>query len=268
MIVAVCADKGSPGVTTLALTLALVWPGERLLLEADPSGADLAFRLRRPDGRLGLDPQPSVLSLAVDARAGLGAGSLPGYAQKTALGVAVIPGAATAEDHHPMRELWPRAASEAAAWDGVVIVDLGRLQLGHPSLPLAQAATVVVVLARPSVEGLYRLRHRVVELEHLLAGPAHAATPGIAVAVLAPRSRQRAAIDQTRRVLEAAGSTAGVVGAVTADPPGVAALYSSHLGWRLTRSSLLTSAAALAQTLIDGSPGLTAALPSSQGVVA
>ena len=43
MIVAVCADKGAPGVTTLCLTLGMVWPGERVVLEGDVSGSDLPF---------------------------------------------------------------------------------------------------------------------------------------------------------------------------------------------------------------------------------
>ena len=40
MIVTVCADKGSPGVSWTATVLGMVWPGERVLLEADPSGGD------------------------------------------------------------------------------------------------------------------------------------------------------------------------------------------------------------------------------------
>ena len=44
MIVAVGADKGAPGVTTAALALGMVWPTDRVVLDADPSGADLPFR--------------------------------------------------------------------------------------------------------------------------------------------------------------------------------------------------------------------------------
>jgi hypothetical protein len=43
VIVAVCADKGSPGVTTLALALGVVWPGERVCL----MGSCPATRKRR-----------------------------------------------------------------------------------------------------------------------------------------------------------------------------------------------------------------------------
>ena len=52
MIVTVCSDKGSPGVTTLAVAIGLVWPVPRLVLEADPAGGDLAFRMRRTGVRL------------------------------------------------------------------------------------------------------------------------------------------------------------------------------------------------------------------------
>ena len=43
MIVSICADKGSPGVTTAATALAMAWSGELVVLEADTSGGDLAL---------------------------------------------------------------------------------------------------------------------------------------------------------------------------------------------------------------------------------
>ena len=51
VIVAVGSDKGSPGATTLATALGLVWPGDRLLCELDPRGADLPFRLMGANGQ-------------------------------------------------------------------------------------------------------------------------------------------------------------------------------------------------------------------------
>ena len=259
----------------LALALALAWPGERLLLEADPTGGDLAFRLRGTDGGLGLDPEPSVLSLAVDARTGLEAGSFPSYAQTTCAGRAVIPGAPTAEDHQPMRELWARVAAEAAAWDGVVLAELGRLHPGHPGLPLLHAAAVVVIAGSDhSVEGLYRLRHRVAELEHLRSHHPGAAVPragthdvGVAVAVIETRVRNRVAIEQATRVLRSAGSAAFVAGWLASDPSGVSTLYAGRPERRLARCALVTSARALAQALIARWPDLAAAPSSTEGVV-
>ena len=65
MIVSVCADKGSPGVTTLATVLGLVWPGQRVVVEADTAGSDLSFRLRPATTDtvcwvVGLAPEPSI----------------------------------------------------------------------------------------------------------------------------------------------------------------------------------------------------------------
>src|ERR1700733_5524315 len=47
-LIAVAADKGAPGVTTTALSLAAVWPRPVLLAECDPAGGDLVYRLPAP----------------------------------------------------------------------------------------------------------------------------------------------------------------------------------------------------------------------------
>lgn len=268
MIVAVCADKGSPGVTTLCAALALVWPGERLVLEADPSGADLPLRLESAGGGP-LEHTPNVLSLAADARIGLPAGALPRYAQDTALGVPVIPGALSAEAYLPLRALWPGVAGEAARWPGTVIADLGRLQPGHTALPIAQAATAVVLLARPTLDGLFHLRDRVYELAHLLGRPAGPGADGhgpdrfrspVTVAVLSAPKQERVGMEQVTGMLEAMGAPVRVAGAIADDPRTVQALYAARLDRRAARTPLLSSATALAASLTTTYPELTAAL--------
>ena len=67
MLIGVCSDKGSPGATTTALTLASVWPTRALVVEADPNGGDLAIRLRTKDGAA-LPEAPTVLTVAAAAR--------------------------------------------------------------------------------------------------------------------------------------------------------------------------------------------------------
>lgn len=57
MIVTVCADKGSPGVSTTAAALGMVWPGERVVLEADPSGG--GRRPAVPDDGGPVTPSPA-----------------------------------------------------------------------------------------------------------------------------------------------------------------------------------------------------------------
>ena len=113
VIVSVCSDKGSPGVTTLAVALGLVWPGERVVLEADTAGGDLAFRLR-PAGRTaaGRGWRRTRRSRRWPRRPGwaAGGGTVAVRAADTSLGVPVVPGALSAERFRPLRPLWPRVA--------------------------------------------------------------------------------------------------------------------------------------------------------------
>ena len=67
MFIALCGDKGSPGVTTTALVLASAWAGQAVAVEADPAGGDLAIRLH--PGGSALPETPTVLSVATAARA-------------------------------------------------------------------------------------------------------------------------------------------------------------------------------------------------------
>jgi hypothetical protein len=256
VIVATCADKGSPGVTTVATVLGLVWPNERVVAEMDPSGCDLALRLR-------LGPEPSVLALAADARAGLPDGPMA-YAQPTALGVPVVAGAETAEQFLPMARLWPQVAAESARWPGTVLADLGRMQPGNPALPVAQAATVVLVVARATVEGLHHLRHRVTELAAAV-GTADGIRSRLAVVMVCPARRGDATVGQVRTVLDAAGSPVPVAGYVAEDPAAAAALWGGPVTKTLARSELVRSAGTLAETLLAWWPELARSRPRSWG---
>lgn len=270
MIVAVGADKGSPGVTTVASVLAMVWPGQRVLLEADPAGGDLAFRLRPPlgAGRL-LDPEPSVLSLAADVRGGLPPGGLARYGQPTSLGFDVIPGALSAEGFAPVARLWPQVAAAAHRWPATVVADVGRLQPGTAVLPVVRAATVVLLLARPSLEGLYHLRDRVGELAAAVADPA-AGRSRVAVVVTARSKDRRDALGQVRQLLGAAGSPVPVAGFVPYDRAAVELLRAGVPGRRLAGSDLLRSVRALAETVVSWWPQLAGspAPPAGPGTAA
>ena len=258
MIVSVCADKGSPGVSDLATVLAVVWPGRRIVLEADCAGADLPFRLRHADGDRLLDAQPSVLSLAADCRGALPDGGLVGYAQPTTLGVPVVPGALSAEGFAPMARLWPQVAAAASGWDGMVIADLGRYQPGNAAAALARASTAVLLLARPDLPGLYHLRDRVGELAASLGDPSQDRHPVAVVVRARAGSAGRAALQQVRQVLAAAGSPVPVAGLFADDPAAITLLRQGVLSRRLLGSDLVRSAQALAATLIGWWPHLAA----------
>jgi len=133
VIIAVGSDKGSPGATTFATVLALAWPGERVLCELDPRGADLPFRLMHADGRH-LPAQPSIATLAVAARPGGVPPELAQFAQPTLLGVPVIRGEVSTRASSKVAPHLPGIAQLAAAWLGTVIADVGSLQPGNPAL--------------------------------------------------------------------------------------------------------------------------------------
>jgi len=278
MIVTLCSDKGSPGVTTLAVALGMVWPVPRLVLEADPAGGDLAFRMRHTDGGGPLNPDPSAATLAAAVRAGLAEKDLPGYAQPTTLGVPVIPGVLSPERGAPLRPLWPRVAGVAAAWPGTVFADIGRAQPGNPALPLARSATCVLLLARASLEGFYHLRDRVGELSQVVGDPQsqrsesapRPSTPRSPLAVVVtgrPRQRKEA-LAQARYLLDAVGSPIPVVGFLPDDPAGVEALDRGEVTRRLLGTELVRAARSLAGTVLGRWPELTATAPEAAEPVA
>jgi MinD-like ATPase involved in chromosome partitioning or flagellar assembly len=153
---------GSPGVTTAATALAGVWPeGRRLLMvEADASGGMLA-------ARLGLSDSPGLVSLAAAARRGWD-GELVWRHAQTSGDVSVLVAPASA-DH--VRGAVRDVAGPLAGWCGRqadvdVIVDCGRLASDPVAAPLIEAADVVCVLTRPTVD---QLRPAAARLETLAA---------------------------------------------------------------------------------------------------
>jgi MinD-like ATPase involved in chromosome partitioning or flagellar assembly len=251
VIVAVCSDKGAPGVTTLATALTLVWPSRATLVEADPSGGDLTFRLRSSlsPGQEFLPTEPSVITLAADARTGLTGTDLEvtRYGQLSTLGIRVIPGPLRAERTISLRPLWPAVAQQLAQSPDTVIADLGRVQPGHAAWPLAQAATAVLVLARPDPEGLYHLRERAAELAHDL-GTEREPNP-VAVVMLADAKAHRAVLTQAERMLQAAGLPIPVAGWMAEDRAGVAALRAGEATRSLRSSALIRSVTDLSESV-------------------
>ncbi len=259
MIVSVCADKGSPGVTTVAMVLGLVWPGRRVVVEADTAGSDLSFRLRpaTTNGVLGgrLAPDPSVAVLATAARLGLtDAGPLP-YTQDTSLGVSVVPGVLSADRFRALRALWPQLATQLAAWSGTAIVDLGRLTPASPVLPVGRASAVVLLLTPATLEGLYHVRDRVAELSGTLGDPGRA-RPSLGVVVTGELRDRRSSVEQVRQVLASIGSPAPVIGFVAHDPAGAKGLWAGELTRRFAGSELVRSVRATAEAVLAGWPEL------------
>ena len=145
MLVAVASVKGAPGVTRLAMALAALWPhsGSATLVEADAVGGTIA-------GRFGLAASPSLTTLAAamfpsvqDARISehtqLLSGQLPVVVAPTdPAGVR-----AAVADLAAAGGLLEYVADEPEA---VVVLDCGRLDLGHLSPALTVAGEVLLVV--------------------------------------------------------------------------------------------------------------------------
>lgn len=249
MIIAVGSDKGSPGATTLAVVLGLVWPGDRLVCELDPRGADLPFRLRTPAGQH-MGPVPSVGTLAIDARPGAAPPQLARYAQQTVLGVPVIRGEVSPRSAAKVTPHLPAIASVAADWQGAVITDVGSLQSSNPALVVAKAAAIVLLVMRATTEGLGHLRDRIDELSAYV-GDERREWTSVGVVVVANAREEGPAARRTRALLETIGSPAPVVGVFTHDVGAAAALWEGPPTKKITKGPLVRSAEKLVGSMFE-----------------
>lgn len=212
-VLALTSAKGSPGVTTLALRLAEALarpidptflgatprnvpvrgdhgdPGRRpvVLVEADPSGGDLA-------ARRGLAGAPGLASLALSARRSLGPESVLAHCQRIGR-VHVLAGVAGSRQGTVVRPVVPRLVEALREIDAVVLVDAGRLgPVGEDGEPLLlRGADLVALVSRTAAECVVHARSAVdalraagVGCELVLVGRPEFPATAIAAAVGAP----------------------------------------------------------------------------------
>lgn len=259
-LIAVAADKGAPGVTTACVALAAVWPRPVLLAECDPAGGDIACRLPAATGGQ-LDPGRGLLSLAVAARRGIGAGQVLEHTQKLSGGIDVLAGVVTAEQGAGLELLWGSLGAALAQLPGVdVIADCGRLGADGPPYDLLASASSVVLVTRGTLAEVVRLRERVPAVGAALASRYRQGTP-VGVVVVAGQRRFRASLAEVAHALGA--TSASVVGGLAYDPPSAEALR-GEWGGRLNRSLLMRTARDLARRL--AAPlAASAAAPAGRG---
>ena len=155
MLIVVASISGAPGVSTMALGMAALWPKRpALLVEADPAGGVIA-------ARFGLAQEPGLASLAAAARhGGAVVGSAP-FVQQIPLFFHVVVGPGSPETATGAVGVLAMHPDEAlGALAPVVVADVGRLYVGSPALGLLGAADAVVVVAGPTTEYLDHLDHR------------------------------------------------------------------------------------------------------------
>lgn len=249
-LIAIAADKGSPGVTTAAVALAAVWPRRVLLAEADPAGGDLVYRAAGAHGGV-LNPNSGLLSLAATARHGLAAEQLWDHAQPLVGGLDVLVGLGGAEQAAGLAGLWPMlgqafamlAQSPNGAAD--VIADCGRIGPESPTLELFPHAALVLLVSRTAPEQLARVRDRAGALSAKLHGSQRGAAalgyPPIGVLLIADTGESTRLTAQVNEMLVASQISARVVGTLAHDPAGAEMLSGRRRG-RLDKSLLIRSA--------------------------
>src|SRR5882757_6764769 len=247
-LIAVTADKGSPGVTTTAVALAAIWPRPVLLAECDPAGGDLVYRLPGQGGGR-LDPRRGLLSLAVAARRDLQPTQLWAHAQKLRGGLDVLLGVTSAEQGAGLEPLWGPVGSVLAGLPQAdVIADCGRLGPDGAYYDLLAHAAAVVLVTRPSLGEVVRLRDRAAAVS-LAVCQRGGEDARIGVLVVADHRVFSRALAEVGQVL----GTVSMLGGIAFEPRS-AELLRGEWGGRLDKSLLIRTAREVAGQLAGATP--------------
>ena len=252
-LIAIAADKGSPGVTTSAVALAAVWPRRALYAECDPHGGDIVYRMPAEHGGP-LDPNRGLVSLAVEARRGFDATVLPQHTQRLRGGLEVLVGLGNADQMHGMAGLWGplgRAFDRFSdlSYGADVIADCGRIGPDSPTMDLLAQSALVLLVARTNAEYIAHIRDRANSLSarlHAAQGSSVSiARPPIGVVLIAPPKQARQVAKQVGDLLAATTHGAEVLGVIAHDEAGADALSGRGRG-RVDNALLTRSARELA----------------------
>ncbi|MGW8380242.1 hypothetical protein [Streptomyces sp. ODS28] len=250
-LIALAADKGSPGVTTAAVALSAVWPRRALLAEVDMAGGDLVYRCSGINGGP-LDPNTGMLSLAAMSRRGLAAEQLWDHSQRISGGMDVIVGLGAAEQSAGLAGQWGTlgrafaalADSPHAGSATDVLADCGRIGPDSANIDLLQHADLVLLLSRGEPEQISRVRDRAAALSARLHGGQHGVTelaqPAIGVLLVADPQGGSKVAGQVNDMLVASRTGARVMGVIAHDAVGAEQLAGRRRG-RVEKSLLVRS---------------------------
>jgi hypothetical protein len=264
-LIAIAADKGSPGVTTAAIALATVWPRPVLLAECDPAGGDLAYRLPAERGGR-LDNQRGLLSLAIAARHGLSPQQVWDHTQRLPGGLAVLTGVATAEQGAGLDRLWrPVGTALSRLREADVIADCGRIGVDGPPYDLLAEAAFVVLVMRASLGEVVRLRERAAAVA--ACGKRRGQLgPAVGVIAVAGQRDFSGTIAELSRALNQGQErgAARLLGGLAYEPKSAAALSGERTA-NLAKSLLIRSAREIAARVIAQLPEPDSAGPGGVG---
>ena len=259
-LIAITADKGSPGVTTTSIALAAIWPRPVLLAECDPAGGDLVYRLPGADGQR-LDPRRGLLSLAVAARRGLQAHQVWQHAQKLHGGLDVLTGVTSSEQGAGLENLWGSVGSVLAALpEADVIADCGRIGADGPYYDLLAQAAAVVMVSKATLGDVVRLRERAAAVT---AGVHRRGRPGVrvGVVVIADHKHFNGALAEVGQSISQGPAPASVIGGLAYEPKS-ADMLRGEWGGKLDKSLLIRTAREIAAHLAGQLPANAAARPA------
>ena len=225
--------KGSPGVTTAMLALALTWPRPAVLVEADLAGGDLRagfLQTKAPAGR-------DLLGFALATRRG------PADVADFALAVEdgnvwVVPGLTDPAQREALLPAWPQAVASANAVGRDVLLDVGRLDSSLSLVSGAEPVVMLLVLA-PTLTGVDRAYPVATRLRDATADGHGAARLGLLAVGDGPYSASELA----------AALELPVLGVLPADDRGAQALSAGRID---QRSPLLRAARAVSAELASG----------------
>lgn len=169
-VYALVSAGGSPGVTTVAIALALTWPSTVVLAECDPSGGDVLAGLLAGHFPAAQGLMEHAIEVGRDGHAAardLSSQLIPLDVDGTRN---VLPGLTDPRQSMGLASAWPTVAATLIAQSADVIADCGRLDAG-PNQPLAviSAAHTVAIVLRPTLRQVWSARPRVNILTQLVA---------------------------------------------------------------------------------------------------
>jgi hypothetical protein len=156
-VVALASASGSPGVTTTALGMALLWPRPVLLVEADPTGGSglLAGYFRGTTEYVAGMIELALTSTSVGDALADAARPIEGTQ------VSYVAGTRSHTQAGALRDLWPPLSEALADLESTgqdVIVDAGRLGLAGSPEPLLDAADLALLVSCTTLPALSALR--------------------------------------------------------------------------------------------------------------
>jgi len=156
-VIALTSTSGSPGVTTTALGMALLWPRPVLFVEADPTGGSglLAGYFRATREYVG-----GLIELALTASSiHDGLAEISEHIEGT--GVSFIAGTRSHTQAPALQDLWQPLSEELADLESTgqdVIVDAGRLGLVGAPEPLLANADLTLIVTRTTLPAISAVR--------------------------------------------------------------------------------------------------------------